>query len=72
MANEETVCRTGKLIIIHTWRPFYYHGITLIPAWISNHMLCKLLGWIIYTFPNFNGETVKVWEWFIHAKNKVK
>ena len=34
------------------------------PAWISNYMPRK--GWdeITHSFPNFNGCTVEVWEWF--------
>ena len=43
--------------------PFYWHGLTLIPAWISNHMPCKVSDEIICPFPNFNGCTVEVWEW---------
>ena len=43
--------------------PFYKHGLTLIPAWISNHMPSKVWEEIIYPFPNFNGCTVEVWEW---------
>ena len=39
---------------------FYYHGLTLIPAWISNHMPSKVWGEITYPFLNFNGCTVEV------------
>ena len=46
--------------------PFYWHGLTLIPAWISNHMPSKVWGEITYPFPNFNGCTVEVWEWINH------
>ena len=35
----------------------------LIPAWKSNHTLCKVWDEITYAFPNFNGCTVDVWEW---------
>ena len=38
-------------------------GLTLIPAWISNHMPSKVWDEATYTFPNFNGCTVNVWEW---------
>ena len=34
--------------------------LTLIPAWISNHMPSKLQGEITYPFLNFNGCTVEV------------
>ena len=40
--------------------PFYSHGLTLIPAWISNHMPSKMWDEIIYPFLNFNGATVAV------------
>ena len=40
--------------------PFYQHGLTLIPAWISNHMPGKMWDEITYPFLNFNGETIEV------------
>ena len=40
--------------------PFYLHGLTLIPAWISNHMPSKVWDEITYPFLNFNGATVEV------------
>ena len=43
--------------------PFYYHGLTLIPALIHNYIHYKVWGEIIYPFPNFNGATVEVCEW---------
>ena len=43
--------------------PFYYHGLTLIPAWISNHILCNVQDEITYPFPSFKGYTIEVWEW---------
>ena len=42
--------------------PFYQHGLTLIPAWISNHIPSKVWDEIAYPFPNFNGRTLDVWE----------
>ena len=42
--------------------PFYKHGLTLIPAWISNYMPSKMWDEITYPFPNFNGCTIGVWE----------
>ena len=36
---------------------FYKHSLTLIPAWLSNHMTCKVWDEIIYPFPNFKGVT---------------
>ena len=40
--------------------PFYKHGLTLIPAWISNYIHYKLWDEITYPFLNFNGATVEV------------
>ena len=40
--------------------PFNQHGLTLIPAWLSNHMPSKVWDEIIYPFQNFNGATVEV------------
>ena len=40
--------------------PFYYHGLTLIPPWISNHIPIKMWDEITYPFLNFNGCTVEV------------
>ena len=33
------------------------------PAWISRHIHYKVWDEITYSFPNFNGGTVEVWEW---------
>ena len=43
--------------------PFYQHGLSLIPASINNHMLCKVWYEITYWFLNFNGANVEVIEW---------
>ena len=42
------------------WDPFYYHGLTLILVWISNHIHVKVWDEITYPFLNFNGCTVEV------------
>ena len=42
---------------------FYQHGLTSIPAWISNLMHSKVWDEITYPFLNFNGCPVEVWEW---------
>ena len=40
--------------IAQIWSPFYWHGLTLIPAWISTHMLSKVqLKFFIHS-QNFN------------------
>ena len=40
--------------------PFYKHGLTLIPARISNYIHYKVWDEITYPFLNFNGATVEV------------
>ena len=42
--------------------PLYYHGLTLIPARISNYMTGKMWDEITYPLPNVYGCTVEVWE----------
>ena len=42
------------------WDTFYWHGLTLIQAWISNYMPGKVWDEITYPFLNFNGATVEV------------
>ena len=49
----------GNIILKHLW-PFYWHGLTFIPAWISNHAPSKVWDEITYPFLNFNGTTVEV------------
>ena len=41
-----------------TCGPFYQHGVTLIPAWISDYMLRNVCDEIAYPSLNFNGFTV--------------
>ena len=43
--------------------PFYWHGLTQIPACKSNFIQYKVWDELIYPFLNFNAETVEVWEW---------
>ena len=40
--------------------PFYLHGLTLIPAWISNYTHYNVWDEITYPFLNFNDATVEV------------
>ena len=49
--------------LLMTWGPFYWHGLTSIPAQISNYIYHNRLDKITFLFPNFNGATVEVWEW---------
>ena len=50
-------------IALFTCGPFYWHGLTSIPAWISNPMPSKVWYEINHSFLNFNGCTDEVWEW---------
>ena len=47
--------------------PLYWYGLTLIPAWISNHIPAKVWDGITYPFPNFSGCTIEVWEWISNS-----
>ena len=42
---------------------FYLYGLTLIPAWISNHIPINVWDELIHPFPNSNSTAVEVWEW---------
>ena len=54
-----------------TWDLFHLHGLTLIPAWISNHMSSKVWDEITYPLPNFNGGTVnKRGQWYFPVEIK--
>ena len=59
-----TGCNLHETIRRHSFNeyraPFYLHGLTLIPEWISNHMPGKVCAEITYPFLNFNGCTVEV------------
>ena len=46
-----------------SWDPFYSHGLTLIPASISNHTSSRVWDEIIYAFPDFNDATIEVCKW---------
>ena len=52
--------RCGADVFFWASSPFYQHGLTLIPAWISNYMPSEVWDEIIYPFLNFNGCTVEV------------
>ena len=51
---------TYILLDVVTSGPFNLHGLTLIPEWISNHMLSKMWDEITYPFLNFSRTTVEV------------
>ena len=54
------VCMPNWLWLLDFWDPFYWHVLTIIPAWISNHMPSKVWDEITYPFLNFNGCTIAV------------
>ena len=45
------------------WGPFYKHELTLIPAWISNHMANKVWNKITFPFTIFNDCIIENWVW---------
>ena len=40
--------------------------LTLIPAWVSYYIHYQVYDEITYTFPNFIGTAIEVWEWIIN------
>ena len=45
---------------------YYQHfgqSLILISTWLSNYIHYKAWDEIVYSFSNFNGATVEVWEW---------
>ena len=65
MITRENIpdCVSISAFVDISWGPFYKHGLTLTPAWISNRMPCKVLAEITSLFPNFNDCTIQVWKW---------
>ena len=57
MVNDPCVCMPEFWNISS---PFYLHGLTFIPACISNHKPSKVCDEITYPFLNINGATVEV------------
>ena len=51
--------------------PFYQHGLTLIPTWISNHMPSNVWGEITYPFLNFNDAILSTSLALLSPGNKV-
>ena len=50
----------SQQMLLLTWAPLltWYN---LNPAWISNHIHCKVWDWITYRFPNFSSCIVELW-----------
>ena len=52
----ERFCTTPSALVASTaWGPIYLRGLTVIPAWISNHMPSKVWDEIGHPFQNLNG-----------------
>ena len=49
-----------QIVYTRTRGPFNYHGLTLIPSRISNHMPSKVWHHTTYPLPNFNGATIEI------------
>ena len=60
-------CKPSRLFLA-TRDLFFWHGSTLIPAWVSNYSHCKVCDEITYQLANFNEAAVEVWGW-IHVRN---
>ena len=54
---------SGALAFCFAFGHFCYHELTLIPAWISNHIHSKMWDEISLPFLNFKSTTIEVWEW---------
>ena len=48
-------CPNPEVGLANPWGPSYQHGLTLIPAWISNYTHYNVWDEITYPFLNFNG-----------------
>ena len=63
LVSKYSVCLSPSWTIKHIESargPIYKRGLTLIPAWISNHPPGKMWDEITYPFLNFNSGTVEV------------
>ena len=62
------ICRIiSQRKLMHNRGPFYKHGLTFIPARISNYIHYKVQEEITYPFPNFNVAVVEIWGWIKHV-----
>ena len=64
LLNESMGMRCLQMILRKACHqgPFLLNGLTLISVCMNNYIFGKLGDEITYTFPNFNGKTVEVWE----------
>ena len=61
--TEETTVRVHHFDHSDFRDPFYYHELKSISAWISDYIYSGVWDKTTYSFPNFNGANVEVWEW---------
>ena len=45
--------------------PFTWHGLILIPSWISNYIHYQVVGWHYLSIPKLQQCNRRVWEWII-------
>ena len=57
------VYRLSCFAEVDNWGPFYWHGINLIPAWIRNHIHCKIWDEFIYAFPTLQRCSLGIDKW---------
>ena len=60
MKYAEPPAHSSLFVLPYICGPFYLHGLTLIPAWMSKYIQYKVWDEITYLFLNFNGATVEV------------
>ena len=60
LEGEEILIEIMEIISDVSSGLFYKHGLTVIPAWISNYIHYNAWDEITYPFLNFNGATVEV------------
>ena len=48
-----------RMDTVQPWGPFYYHGLTLIPVWITNYTHYNMCDESISPFLNFNGSKLQ-------------
>ena len=59
----DQIIHTLQGYFIATWGLFYWHGLTLIPAWIIDYFHFKVWYKSTYSPPVINDGTVEVWKW---------
>ena len=58
--NKVSAIATNAWLLVSTGASFTKHGLTIIPAWISNYIHYKVWDEIAYPFLNFKGCTDEV------------